>query len=29
METNDKLKNIKQRFRLVMNGPASQTMREM
>lgn len=28
METNDKLKNIKQSFRLVMNGPASQSMRE-
>ncbi len=28
METNEKLKNIKQSFRLVMNGPASQSMRE-
>ena len=28
METNDKIKNIKQSFRLVMNGPASQSMRE-
>lgn len=28
MEINDKLKNIKQSFRLVMNGPASQSMRE-
>ena len=28
METNHKLKNIKQSFRLVMNGPASQSMRE-
>ncbi len=28
MDTNDKLKNIKQSFRLVMNGPASQSMRE-
>ena len=28
METNDKSKNIKQSFRLVMNGPASQSMRE-
>lgn len=28
METNDKLKNIKQSFKLVMNGPASQSMRE-
>lgn len=28
METNDKLKKIKQSFRLVMNGPGSQSMRE-
>ena len=28
METNDKLKNIKQSFRLIMNDPASQSMRE-
>lgn len=27
-ETADKLKNIKQSFRLMMNGPASQSMRE-
>ena len=27
-ETKQKLKEIKQRFRLVMNGPASQSMRE-
>ena len=28
MESNDKLKKIKQSFRLYMNGPASQSMRE-
>ena len=27
-ETKQKLKEIKQRFRLIKNGPASQTMRE-